>query len=85
MLAEVYTKSVCPHCDRAKMLLKNRGITITEVDAPTNMAEMVQRVEAASGQPPKTVPQIFLDGKYIGGADELAKHFTAVDLSDFEL
>jgi glutaredoxin 3 len=85
MLAEVYTKSVCPHCDRAKMLLKNRGIAITEIDAPMNMAEMVQRVEAASGQPPKTVPQIFLDGRYIGGADELVKHFASADLSDFDL
>lgn len=81
MRAEIYTKTVCPHCVRAKMLLKNRNAEIVEIDAPSNMDDMVARVTEASGQPPRTVPQIFLDGRYIGGADDLEAYFRQNDLS----
>jgi glutaredoxin len=85
MKAEVYTKTVCPHCVRAKLLLANRGAEIIEIDAPSNLDAMTSRVVAAGGRPPQTVPQIFLDGQYIGGADQLEQHFAARDLSSFEL
>jgi glutaredoxin len=64
------------------MILKNRNIEITEIDAPTNMDTMTERVMAASGKPPKTVPQIFLNGEYIGGADELEAHFKKAEIAD---
>jgi glutaredoxin 3 len=82
MKAEVYTKTVCPHCVRAKGVLKNRNIEYVEIDAPSNMEAMIERVTTASGLPPRTVPQIFLDGEYIGGADDLEAHFKKVDLSN---
>ena len=59
----------CAHCERARQLLRERGIAFDEVQAtPRNL-------RAVSGR--STTPQIFVDGKYIGGADELEKHFAA--------
>jgi glutaredoxin-like protein len=56
----------CSHCARAKKLLTERGYAFDEVLAtPRNL-------RAVSGR--STTPQIFIDGKYIGGADELEKY-----------
>ncbi len=66
---ELYTKMMCPYCMRAKHLLDSKGIEYREhpVDfGGTAKQEMVQR---ASGR--TTVPQIFIDGRHIGGCDDL--------------
>lgn len=67
---EIYTTPLCPYCWRAKRLLKTRGAAYTEIDLwrePGRRAEMTER---AAGR--GTVPQIFIDGRGIGGSDELA-------------
>jgi glutathione-dependent peroxiredoxin len=57
----------CAHCARARKLLTDHGLAFDEVLAtPRNL-------RAATGK--STTPQIFIDGKYVGGADELEKHF----------
>ena len=59
----------CSHCARARKLLTEKGIDFDEVHAtPRNL-------RATSGK--STTPQIFIDGRYIGGADELERHFQA--------
>lgn len=67
---ELYTKAWCPHCGAAKALLRQRGVTDwIEVDIevqPSKRAEMIQR---AGGR--TTVPQIFIDGRHIGGSSDL--------------
>lgn len=70
--AEIYTKPNCPYCVRAKMLCQQEGIEITEINAVENKETLVERVTRDSGRPPQTVPQIYLDGKYVGGYTELA-------------
>ncbi|MDY0268676.1 glutaredoxin 3 [Trichloromonas sp.] len=65
---EIYTKSHCPYCWRAKELLRIKGVAFREIDIsddPEKALEMHQR----SGR--QTVPQIFVDGYLIGGCDEL--------------
>ncbi|MBK8174753.1 MAG: glutaredoxin 3 [Rhodospirillales bacterium] len=67
---EIYTSPFCPYCHRAKALLTKKGVTFTEIDVmdtPGARNEMEQRAPGA-----KTVPQIFIDGRGIGGSDELA-------------
>lgn len=71
MKAEIYTKEVCPHCVRAKKYLEKNNVEYVEIDAVANIDALKSRVLDASGRLPKTVPQIFIDGGYIGGADEL--------------
>lgn len=72
--AEIYTKPSCPWCIRAKELLKSKGIEYKEfilgVDGVTK--ETVER-KIGNGVQIRTVPQIFLDGKYVGGCTELMK------------
>lgn len=75
MNATMYTKSPCPFCDRAKMLFKHKGVTVTEVNAIENIEEMTQKVTEATGNAPKTVPQIWLEGQYIGGFQELVEYY----------
>lgn len=67
---EIYTSPFCPYCWRAKRLLEEKGLAFTEIDVllhPGRRAEMRERAEGR-----RTVPQIFIDGRGIGGSDELA-------------
>jgi glutaredoxin 3 len=65
----MYTTQVCPYCQRAKALLKQRGVTaIEEVRVDLDPAERERMVEI-TGQ--RTVPQIFIGGTHVGGCDEL--------------
>ena len=66
--ATIYTTQVCPYCDRAKQLLKSKGISYNEIRIDLNAelrAEMMQRSDR------KTVPQIFIGDYHVGGCDDL--------------
>lgn len=66
---EIYTTMFCPYCHRAKRLLEGKGVSFHEIDvssSPELRAEMRKRAAGRS-----TVPQIFIDGRGIGGSDEL--------------
>ncbi len=66
---EIYTTRSCPFCIAAKALLDRKGVAYQETDVgadPSLRAAMTQR---AGGR--RTVPQIFIDGKGIGGCDDL--------------
>ncbi|MCK4861574.1 MAG: glutaredoxin 3 [Rhodobacteraceae bacterium] len=66
---EIYTTPICGYCTAAKRLLNKKGVEYTEYNVmlkPALRAEMTQRSNGG-----RTVPQIFIDGKPIGGCDEL--------------
>lgn len=67
---EVFTKFFCPYCSRAKALLDGKGADYQEIDLTMDRAGFEAMVERAGGR--RTVPQIFIDGKHIGGSDDLA-------------
>ncbi|MCG7393557.1 glutaredoxin 3 [Microvirga sp. ACRRW] len=65
----IYTKGWCPYCSAAKELLDKKGAAFTEIDIekkPEARAEMIQKANGRT-----TVPQIFIDGKHVGGCDDL--------------
>jgi glutaredoxin 3 len=66
---EVYTTEFCPYCVRAKALLKAKGVAFEEIDVTEDSALREKMVEMAGGR--RTVPEIFINGKIIGGYDEL--------------
>lgn len=66
---QVYTTPSCPFCVRAKLLLKARGIPFDEIDVSDDDRARTELVER-SGR--RTVPQVFIDGRAIGGYEELA-------------
>jgi glutaredoxin 3 len=61
---QVYSKQNCPYCVRAKALLQKKGVLYEEIDVENDDAKRAWLVEA-SGQ--RTVPQIFVDGRSLGG------------------
>ena len=73
----VFGKETCPHCVRAKEHLEAANIAYEYHDVvkkPKALYEMLARVKPIVGpKTPVTVPQIWLDGKYVGGAAELSE------------
>jgi glutaredoxin 3 len=64
----VYTKDYCGYCLRAKNLLRSKGVAFEEIDIGDDderCAEMIAR----SGR--RTVPQIFIGDRHVGGSDDL--------------
>jgi glutaredoxin 3 len=66
---EIYTTTFCPFCVRAKRLLKSKGVEFAEIDVTNDDALRAKMVEMSGGR--RTVPEIFIDGKIVGGFDEL--------------
>jgi glutaredoxin 3 len=67
---EIYTKFLCPYCSRAKKLLESKGASYEEYDITMGGAKRAEMMQRANGR--HTVPQIFIDGRHIGGSDDLA-------------
>lgn len=67
---EIYTKFLCPYCTRAKTLLGKKGVAFEEIDISMGGPKRAEMLERANGG--TTVPQIFIDGRHIGGSDDLA-------------
>lgn len=66
---EIYTTPFCPYCHRAKSLLKQKGVAFDEIDVMMSAEKRREMAERAEGR--TSVPQIFVDGRPIGGSDEL--------------
>lgn len=66
----MYTRSWCPYCDQAKRLLAAKGQTWTEVDVEADPARGEEMV-ARAGR--RSVPQIFIGDRHVGGFDDLAE------------
>ena len=65
----VYSGPNCPYCQRAKMLLKKKGAAFTEYDIRAEPARLDEMKAKSGGK--QSIPQIFIDGRHIGGCDDL--------------
>lgn len=66
---EIYTTAVCPYCIAAKRLLKEQGVEFTEHGLDFKPGERRELSEKLDGW--RTVPMVFVDGRFIGGYTEL--------------
>jgi glutaredoxin 3 len=66
---EIYTWSTCPFCIRAKALLKKKGVEFSEYCIDGDNAAREKMAERANGR--RSLPQIFIDDRHIGGCDDL--------------
>jgi glutaredoxin 3 len=66
---EIYTQAFCGYCTRAKKLLDDKGVAYEEIDVMEFPARKKEMIERAGGR--TSTPQIFIDGKAIGGSDDL--------------
>jgi glutaredoxin 3 len=64
----IYTKDYCPYCHKAKALLEEKHVAFTEHDV-TGDPDGFSRMVAKSGR--RTVPQIFIGERHVGGCDDL--------------
>jgi len=73
MKAIIWSKDQCPFCVQAKAVLESRGIEYEErnVSKDWTREQLFEAVPTA-----RTLPQIFLDGEYVGGFTELRKKLT---------
>lgn len=64
----IYSKDICPYCDKAKLLLEQKGASYQEIKVdqdPQALQTMLERSQR------RTVPQIFINDHHIGGFDDL--------------
>ena len=66
---EIYTKIFCSYCYRAKRLLDGKQVTYEEHDITMGGPDRAEMIQRANGR--TTVPQIFIDGRHVGGCDDL--------------
>lgn len=67
---EIYTKAFCPYCTRALRLLGDKNVAFEEYDITMGGPKRAEMIERAGGR--TTVPQVFIDGRHIGGSDDMA-------------
>lgn len=68
----IYSTATCPYCVRAKQLLQAKNLVYKEIRVDLDDTERDKMI-ALSGR--RTVPQIFIDDKHIGGYDDLCAYF----------
>lgn len=72
----IYGKPNCPNCEMAKNLLNSKGIAFDYVD----LVELNKTAAEVTGRPDvRTVPQIYLEGQYVGGFDKLYAYFKELE------
>ena len=64
----IYTTTICPYCVRAKMLLQKKGVAYEEINVGNDQEMRLKLVEMTRQ---RTVPQIFINDRHIGGCDDL--------------
>ena len=66
---EIYTTALCPYCRQAKALLDRKGVAYAEYEIDAEPGRLEEMLKRAPGR--RTVPQVFINGKGIGGSDDL--------------
>jgi len=66
---EIYTKTFCGFCVRARHLLQSKGVEFDEYVIDGGGPKREEMIQRANGR--TTVPQIFIDGRHVGGCNDL--------------
>ncbi len=67
---EIYSTAVCPYCNNAKTLLRNKNMKFEEIFIDQDPEQFTTMLERSNGV--RTVPQIFIDDVHVGGFDDLS-------------
>jgi len=66
---DIYLTQWCPYCNRARMLLDQKGVNYNAIDVDAEPAQRKLMLERSGGA--RTVPQIFIGETHVGGCDDL--------------
>ena len=83
MAIVIYSKPNCVFCDKAKAMVKNLNLEYEEKMFGKDFNSVEELYEAV-GKQVRTMPQILIDGKLIGGYNQLVEHFTDKGLVNFK-
>ena len=78
-MIEIYTTQLCPYCDLAKALFKDKGLEYKEIRVDSDSEKMTEMLERSQR---RTVPQIFINNHHVGGFDDLKQLVEANRLDD---
>lgn len=65
----MYSTTYCPYCQRARALLTRKGVSFTEVKVDEHPGERENMLKRSGGR--RTVPQIFIGDRHVGGCDDI--------------
>ena len=65
----IYSTLLCPYCNRAKALLRRKGVAFIEIDVGMDAQKRSEMMARSDGR--CTVPQIFIGDRHVGGCDDL--------------
>lgn len=66
----MYSTRVCPYCERARLLFQRKKVSFTEIKIDEDLAQRDIMLKRSNGM--RTVPQIFIGERHIGGFDDMA-------------
>ncbi len=66
---ELYSGDFCPYCVRAKALLEKKGVAFSEYNIRRDIQKQKEMLDRTGGA--RTIPQIFINDRHVGGCDEL--------------
>lgn len=69
-IVRMYSTHVCPYCMRAEQLLNKKGVQIEKIFVDRNHDEFTKMIETTGR---RTVPQIFIGERHVGGYDDLVE------------
>lgn len=75
----MYCTSTCPYCMRAEKLLKSKGVKINKISVENNQAKLKEMIKRTGR---KTVPQIYIGDRHVGGFDDLSELDIMDELDD---
>ena len=77
MEAKIYGTSKCGWCDRVAKMLEDIGTTVEKIDV-SGSKDLLKEMQKAAGEKVTTVPQVIIDGKYIGGFTEVERYLNRI-------
>ena len=78
-IVEVYGTKICPYCIQAKRLVAQKDWELKEYKVD-EMTELREEMEQRAGKPVRTVPQIFVNGEYVGGYTDFVNFLDVTEL-----
>jgi len=77
MEAKLYSTSRCSWCDRVAKMLEDHEVVVEKIDVSGNKV-LMKEMQVAAGEKVTSVPQVVIDGKYIGGYTEVERYLRTV-------
>ncbi len=77
MEAKVYSTPRCSWCDRVVKILEDKQITVDKIDV-SGSKDLIKEMQEAAGDKVTTVPQVVVDGKYVGGFTETERYLNRI-------